>query len=626
MLWFSPLFNRLYPQNSLVQRLYKYSLTAVQLLILAGFRSFWVEFKQWLKGPITMDDVIEKMFNQYKLWIAQNEPDAEGLKRQREESFTFSYRPKISIITPVWNTDKKWLNLAIESVLNQTYANWEFCLADGNSTKPHVKQILQDYAKKDPRIKVKFLSENKGIAGNSNEALSLATGEFIGLLDHDDELAPFALYEVVKLLNERPDADFVYSDEDKFTKRGERIFPFYKPDWSPDMFLSCMYTCHLGIYRKKIVDSLGGFKLGYEGSQDYDLVLRFIERTDRIYHIPKILYHWRRTTESTASIANAKIYAYVAAKKAISDFLTRQNIRAEVMDGAWTGSYRVRRAITGNPLVSIIVPTKDSLGILQRCIGTILQKTDYPDYEILIVDNQSTEPETLNYFAEIEGHPKVKIIQYNRPFNFSAINNYAVSQAHGEHILFLNNDTEVISSEWLSAMVEHSQRKGVGAVGAKLLYPDDKIQHCGIILGLGQFKDQRVAGHPYRRCSEEFDYTGRVSIICNYSAVTCACLMLRKEIFEKVGGFDENLHIAFNDVDLCLKIRKEGYLIVYTPYALLYHHESYSRGYEDTPEKLARFLEETKYMRNSWGQVIDRGDPYYNPNLTLHKEDFSIRI
>ncbi|MEA3346195.1 MAG: glycosyltransferase, partial [Chloroflexota bacterium] len=325
----------------------------------------------------------------HQLWIAQNEPSKEELERQKRESLSFEYRPKISIITPVWNTDERWLKLAIESVLNQTYDNWELCIADGNSAKSHVKKVLQEYAEKDSRIKVKFLPENKGIAGNSNEALSLATGEFIGLLDHDDELAPFALYEVAKLLNEKPKADFIYSDEDKITPGGKRIDHFFKPDWSPDMFLSCMYTGHFGVYRKKIVDQIGGFRSGYEGSQDYDLVLRFIERTDEIYHVPKILYHWRVLPQSAAFGPGAKPEAYVAAKKAIGDYLVRNDIEGEVTDGAWTGSYRVKRRIIGNPLVSIIIPTRDKVAILKRCIEAILEKTDYVNYEILVVDNQS---------------------------------------------------------------------------------------------------------------------------------------------------------------------------------------------------------------------------------------------
>jgi len=382
-----------------------------------------------------------------------------------------------------------------------------------------------------------------------------------------------------------------------------------------------MYTCHLGIYRKRIVDEIAGFRPGYDGSQDYDLVLRFIEKTNRIYHIPNVLYHWRIGLGSAASGSDAKPYTYLAAKKAIGDYLVRNNIGGEVVDAAWTGSYRVKREITGNPLVSIIIPSKDRVDVLKQCIRSVLQKTEYENYEILVVDNQSVEPGTLDYYNSIRNHAKIKILQYDKPFNFAAINNYAVSGARGEHILFLNNDTEVISTEWLSAMLEHSQRQEVGAVGAKLLYPNNTIQHCGVILGLGT---HRVAGHAYWRCPDHFGYFGRISITGNYSVVTAACMMVRKEVFEEVGGFDEKLPFAYNDVDLCLKIRERDYLIVYTPYAQLYHRESYSRSYEHTLEKQRRFLKEIEYVRARWGHVIDKGDPYYNTNLTLDKEDFSI--
>ncbi|MFC1979746.1 glycosyltransferase family 2 protein [Chloroflexota bacterium] len=557
----------------------------------------------------------------YQLWIAQNEPKKRELDGYRQESLSFQYRPKISIITPVWNTDEKWLRLAIASVLNQVYDNWELCIADGNSTELHIEEILKEYASKDTRIKVKFLTENKGIAGNSNEALSISNGDFIALLDHDDKLAAFALYEVVKVLNRNPDVDFIYSDEDKITINEKRTAPFFKPDWSPDMFLSCMYTCHLGVYRKKIIREIGGFRSGYDGSQDYDLVLRFIEKTNSVYHIPKVLYHWRTVLGSAASGQDAKPYAYVAGKQAISDYLARNNIEGDVSDGAWSGWYRVKRKIVEKPMVSILIPSRDNVKLLRRCVESILTKTEYDDYEILIADNQSVEAETLNYHNEIRKHTKVRILEFNKPFNFSAINNYAVFQAYGEHILFLNNDTEVIAEEWLSSMLEHSQRREVGAVGVKLLYPNRTIQHCGVILGLGI---DRVAGHIYQRYPNHFGYSGRISIINNYSAVTAACMMLKKEVFEEVGGFDEDLGTSYCDVDLCIKIRSRGYLIVYTPYAQLYHHESYSRGYDDTPERHKRFQEECSYMRAKWGYLIDSGDPYYNPNLTLDKGDFSI--
>jgi len=568
-----------------------------------------------------------KVRDDYELWILKNEPKKEDLKRMAEECKKFKYSPKISIIMPTWNTEEKWLRKAIESVLNQVYDNWELCIADGGSTKPHVRRVLEEYARKDRRIKVKFLPENLGIAGNSNEALKLATGEFVAFLDHDDELAPFALYEVVKLLNEKPDLDFIYSDEDKIDEKGRRRDPFFKPDYSPDMFLSCNYICHLSVIRKSLVDKVGGFRLGYDGSQDYDLFLRVLEHTDKIAHIPKILYHWRMIRTSAASSTSAKPYAYEAAKKALADAMRRRGIEIEgVYDGLWLGSYRIKYKIKGNPKVSIIIPTKDKVEVLKRCIDSILNKTTYQNYEIVIVDNNSQEEKTFEYYETIKDNPKIRILEYKKPFNFSAINNYAVSKVDSEFILFLNNDTEVITPEWLSAMLEHAQRREVGAVGAKLLYPNNTIQHAGVILGLGA-GPSRVAGHSHKYLPNSFPgYYYRPHIIQNLSAVTAACMLTKKSLFEEVGGFDEvNLPIAFNDVDYCLKLREKGFLIVYTPYAVLYHHESLSRGYEDTPEKQERFLKEVKYMREKWGSILDN-DPYYNPNLTGDREDFSIRM
>ena len=568
-----------------------------------------------------------KVRDDYELWILKNEPKEEDLRRMAEECRKFKYRPKISIIMPTWNTEEKWLRNAIESVLNQVYDNWELCIADGGSNKPHVKRVLEEYARKDKRIKVKFLPKNLGIAGNSNEALKLATGEFVAFLDHDDELAPFALYEVVKLLNEEPDLDFIYSDEDKIDEKGRRRDPFFKPDYSPDMFLSVNYLCHLSVIRKSLVDRVGGFRKGYDGSQDYDLFLRVLEHTDKIAHIPKILYHWRMIETSAAKSTSAKTYAYEAAKKALADAMKRRGIEIEgVYDGLLPSSYRIKYKIKENPKVSIIIPTKDKVEVLKRCVESILNKTTYQNYQIVIVDNNSQEERTFEYYESIKDHPKIRILEYSKPFNFSAINNHAASKVDSEFILFLNNDTEVITSEWLSAMLEHAQRKEVGAVGAKLLYPNNTIQHAGVILGLGA-GPHRVAGHSHKYLPDNLSgYYYRPHITQNLSAVTAACMLTKKSLLEEVGGFDEvNLPIAFNDVDYCLKLREKGYLIVYTPYAVLYHYESLSRGYEDTPEKQERFLREIRYMREKWRHILDN-DPYYSPNLTREREDFSINV
>lgn len=568
-----------------------------------------------------------KLLDPYDIWILKNE----SLGNEPEQSTTggqlFSCHPKISIITPVWNTDERWIRRAIESVINQTYDNWELCLVDGGSTKPHIKPVLTEYAAKDSRIKIRFLTENKGISGNSNAALALATGEFVGFLDHDDELSPFSLSEIIQVLNRNPNVDFIYSDEDKIDETGKRKDPFFKPDWSPDMFLSHNYLCHFSVIRKSLIDSVGGFREGYDGSQDYDLFLRVTEKIapSTIVHIPKILYHWRMIQGSASDQIDAKPYAFVAAKKALRDVLIRRKIDGDVQDGLFPSSYRIHYSICNNPKISIIIPTKDKVKVLKQCVQSILDKTEYKNFEIVIVDNQSKEPETFEYYKTLGTNSKITILHYNEPFNYSAINNYAVAHVDSPYLLFLNNDTEVIDGEWLSAMLEHAQRDCVGAVGAKLLYPNHTVQHAGIVIGI--IGHPPVGGHAHRHLPEKYHgYFGRADTIQNVSAVTAACLLMKKNIFEQIGGFDEKLAIAFNDVDLCLKIRDAGYLLVYTPYAMLFHHESLSRGYEDTPEKQKRVIQEVHHVRERWEDIIDKGDPYYNENLTKDREDFSLRL
>lgn len=574
------------------------------------------------KGPISLINesihhlkYSRKLKLSYGIYLKRNRITDSDKNIMRTEITNFTYTPKISIVTPVYNPDVAWIKAAIESVKNQVYENWELCLADA-STKEDVKRCLKAYAKKDSRVKVKFLSENKGISGNSNEALSLATGEYIGLLDHDDELSPDALYEVVKHLQTNRDADMIYSDEDKIDLDGNRSAPFFKPDWSPDMFLSCMYTCHFGVYKKKIIDEIGGFREGFDGSQDYDLVLRSIEKTDRIDHISKILYHWRTVPGSTAHMANAKNYAYIAAKKAIADYMLRNNIEGEVLDGSWTGSYRLKRNILSNPLVSIIIVGSNS-SMVEKFIINIERLTYYTNYEIIVIA-RNRQGDTK------QQKDNLLWVQHTDFSNMSVVRNLAASYAKGEYVVFLDENIDLNSGDWLAALLEHAQRPEIGAVGAKLINQNNQIQHCGLILGFGE---HNVAGYPFLgHPTSEQGYFGNITIIRNCSAVSLICVMIRKDVFEEVGGFDENLAVAFNDVDLCLKIREKGYLIVYTPYAELSHHESLSRGYEDTPEKMERFLKEIKYIREKWGEVIDEGDPYYNPNLTLDRVDFSILI
>ncbi len=578
----------------------------IKILIKEGPNSFINKIKMRNQEAYSIDD-------QYPLWLMKNSLSLNDKSRMIAEVDNFQYKPIISIIMPVYNVNKVWLEKAIDSVLNQIYPNWELCIADDASTNAHVRSVLDYYTMADRRVRVKYLVQNQGISGATNEALSLASGEFIGLLDNDDELSADALVEVVKLLNEHPDTDMIYSDEDKITVDGVRCEPFFKPDWSPDLFFSHMYTCHFGLYRKNIVDKIGGLRKGFEGSQDYDFVLRFTEETDKVFHISKILYRWRKIPGSTAERYDAKD-SDTASLKALNEAIKRRSIEGTVEKGLQMGTFRVKRVILNNPLVSIIIPTKDKLEFLMSCIDSIKRKTDYPNYEILIVDNKSIESTTKEFLKSIDGKDHCRVISYDAPFNFSAINNEASKNAKGEILIFLNNDTEVVSPEWLSAMIELAQRKDTGVVGAKLIYRNNAIQHAGILLGVGG-----VANHAfYQFPQSKNSYFSQANVIRNYSAVTGACMMIRKPLFEEVGGFDEiNCPIAFNDVDLCLRLREKGYLIVYTPYAVLYHYEAASRGYKRDPE--------AEYIKKRWGHIIEN-DPYYNPNLSRDRFDFSLRI
>jgi len=600
----------LFPIGTRRRNIFDLWMMGLLTIVNEGWKSFWIKYKNYERNKINKN-------HEYYFQRIENEKKC-NISDIKNEIENFKYKPLISIIMPTWNTPDYVLGIAIDSVQNQLYTNWELCIADGNSVAD-TKKILKKYEKQDGKIKLILLNENEGISENSNKALSLATGEFIGLLDHDDELTDDALYEVVKLLQKHPEADLIYSDEDKIDVKGKRSDPFFKPDWSPDLLLSQNYISHFGIYRKKIINEIGGFRKGYEGSQDYDLVIRFSEQTDRIFHIPKILYHWRMIPGSLAANPKAKEYAYANAKKTLADAMKRRRIPIEsIKDIRYLGHYRIKYKIIENNKVSIIIPTKDNLKLLKKCINSILQKTEYENYEILIINNQSRKDETLKYFQEIKENKKIKIINYNKSFNFSAINNYAVKFVQGIYLLFLNDDTEVISNEWINAMLEHCQKKHVGAVGAKLLFPDNTIQHAGVFISSNGF-----ISHSHKPLPDSYPgYFARPHLIQNLSAVTGACLMVKNEHFNEVGGFDdENLTIMFNDIDLCLKLRKKGYLIIYTPFAELYHHESVSRGYEITP----KIKKEVEFMKRKWKKIIEN-DPYYNPNLTLDKEDFSFRL
>jgi glycosyltransferase involved in cell wall biosynthesis len=530
-------------------------------------------------------------------------------------------KPLISIIMPVYNPPVAFLRQALDSVIGQIYPHWELCIADDASTDPTVGVLLKHYQGVDSRIKVAFRDTNGHISRASNTALELATGEFIALMDQDDLIPPQALYHVAVEINRYPESDLIYSDEDKINENGERCDPYFKPDWNPDLFYSHNLITHLGVYRTRLVRELGGFRQGLEGSQDYDLALRIssVIPENHIRHIPRVLYHWRIHSESTASAESGnKLYAYTAAQKALTEHLAPVGGRVE--SGPFLGTYRVRYPIPEPPpLVSLIIPTRDHVDILRNCIESIRNKTLYRNWEILVIDNQSKEPATLSYLRELVKDPRIHVLKYDAPFNYSAINNFAVNKACGEIIGLLNNDVEVIEPDWLGEMVSHALRREIGAVGAKLLYPDGRIQHSGVILGLGG-----LAAHAHRFFDWDTPgYCGHSRLIKNYSAVTGACLVVRKSVYQEVGGLDETqLKVAYNDVDFCLRIREAGYRNLYTPYAVLYHHESVSRGYEDTEEKRARFMAETLFMRGKWGAQLDN-DPSYNPNLTTSKEDFS---
>ena len=559
----------------------------------------------------------------YQTWIAENENW--NLESIKSEIAAFNYQPVISILMPVYNVEEKWLAKCIESVQNQFYPNWELCMADDHSTDASVRPLLEKYAALDSRIKIVFRSENGHISKATNSALEIATGEFVALLDNDDELAPIALYEVAKRLNQNSDLDLIYSDEDKIDMDGKRFDPAFKPDWSPDLLLGTNYISHLGVYRRSIMEKIGGFRVGYEGSQDYDLVLRFTEQIipERIAHIPQVLYYWRILPSSTAADQSTKSYAFDAGLKAVQDAIQRRGIQATVNHAAGNGLYDVDYKVLSEDLVSIIIPTRNGYDDVKRCIDSIIEKTTYPNYEIVMADNGSDQPEMQDLYANYQKQlgDRFVVESIDIPFNYSRINNLAAKVAKGKYLLFLNNDTEVITPEWMTKMVSFAQFDRIGCVGAKLYYPNNTIQHAGVILGMGG-----AAGHGHHTFPRgDFGYFGKLEINVDYLAVTAACLMIRAKDFAELNGFDEELTVAFNDVDLCLREYEKGHNNVWLHGAELYHFESQSRGYENTPEKQARFEKETKYMEDTWTKYIEN-DPYYNPNLTRVGGDFSVRV
>ena len=579
-----------------------------------GWRVTWIEMKRYM----VMGTAAEPE-NLYQMWIENNEPSKEELEEQRNTKFKIN--PKISIIIPMYNTPINFFEELVNNLIDQTYTNWELCLADGS---PEKNEKLEKIYKKDERIKYKFIGENKGIAGNTNEALSLVTGDFVALLDHDYLLPIFSLYEIVKCINENPDVEFIYTDEDKFEKLGgKRYDPYFKSDFAPDTLRANNFICHFSVFKKELMDKLGGFRSKYDGAQDYDILLRMSEETNNIIHIPKILYHWRVHSLSTAkSGGTAKPYAYEAGTKAIQDHIDRIGLKGTVESGNTLGTYKVNYEIQGNPKVSIVIPNKDYVKTLKVCINSIKKLTTYENYEIIIVENNSEENETFEYYKKIDGKDKIKVVYFpEKEFNYSKIINFGVKNSTGDYIVQLNNDTELLTPNWLQEMLGFAQRDDVGAVGAELFYPDNTIQHAGIIIGIGG-----VAGHVFKNLPKGIHgYFSKDAMIQNLSAVTAACIMTPKSIYDEVGYMDEKFKVAFNDVDFCLKIRQTGKLIVYNPYVQFTHYESKSRGFEDTPEKKKRFQSEIDRFHDKWQSVLDKGDPYYNKNLRLDNDQCAIR-
>lgn len=537
----------------------------------------------------------------------------------------FQDNPVISIVLPVYNSDPVLLERCIQSVARQSCPHWELCIADDASTHPAVRAVLDRYTARDARIKAVFRTENGHISAASNSALELCTGDYIAFLDHDDELAEHALLFVTQAIKDKPGAKILYSDEDKIDKAGRRHSPHMKPDWNPDLLLSQNYITHLTVIEAELVRHVGGLRTGVEGSQDHDLLLRCSREVQptEVVHIPHVLYHWRTLPGSTAQAPESKDYTTAAGIRALTDHFTALDIPAGIEPGIVPNTYRVRYPLPAPPpRVSIIVPTRDKPDVLQICLDSLLERTDYPDFEVLVIDNQSTDPVALAYLDQIATHPRVRVMPYDYPFNYSAINNYAARHAEGEVLCLLNNDTEVITPDWLTEMVSHACRPEIGCVGAKLLYPDGSIQHAGVILGIGG-----VAGHAHKYAGrDEYGYFTRLHLVQNFSAVTAACLVVRKSIYQLVGGLNEtDLPISFNDVDFCLRVREAGYRNLWTPHAELYHHESVSRGLDDSGEKARRAAREVKYMQMTWGELL-YNDPAYNPNLSLLREDFSLKI
>ena len=556
----------------------------------------------------------------YGPWFEKHKPSAEELERQRKKKW--KNPPLISVAVPAYRTPPGFLEQMILSVKEQTYPHWELCIVNASRGEDGMEQVLGRYAGGDERIRVKNLEENLGIAGNTNEALEMARGEFVGLLDHDDLLAPQALFRIAEALTADPQADAVYTDEDKVTTDlSEHFQPHFKPDFNLDLLRSNNYITHFFVVRTRLAREAGGFRREFDGAQDYDFIFRCTEEAKKVLHVPEVLYHWRTHKASTADNPASKMYAFEAGKRAIEAHLARCGQEGTVSLRKDLGFYRVEYPVQGEPLVSILIPNRDQKETLEKCLNSIWEKSTYKNYEILIVENNSSSPEIFDYYREIEKRPGVRILTWKEGFNYSAINNFGEKSAAGDYLLFLNNDVEVINPGWIEELLGNCQRKEVGIVGAKLYYPDDTIQHAGTVIGIGG-----IAGHAFLNMPRSrTGYLHKASLQMDLSAVTAACMMMKRQVFKQLGGFEERLSVAFNDVDLCLRTVQAGYLVVYNPEVELYHYESKSRGAEDSEEKVRRFQEEIEFMRCRWMDLLKKGDPYYNRNLTLSKWNYSLR-
>lgn len=595
---------------------------------LNGLQKFLIYYKK--EGlTSTLNRIKTKVFRQpdrltYEKWLKKNTITAEELKNQR--NIQFDVQPLFSIVIPLYHTSEKYFRELLDSICNQTYSRWELCLADGSEEDHGISKIVDEYQKKYSNIYYRKLEKNLGISENTNAAIEMSAGDYIVLADHDDRLAENALFECAKAISENEQdcpIDILYSDEDKLDMSGKKFFdPNFKSDFNIDLLCSMNYICHLFVVKKELLERVGVLRKEYDGAQDHDFILRCAEQAENIFHIPKILYHWRCHMDSTAANPESKLYAFEAGRKAVEQHYERMNIPAKVEHANFYGMFRTRYQWNEQPLISIIIPNKDHIEDLHKCINSIEEKSIYRNFEFIVVENNSTEEKTFQFYKELEQRENVQVVYYKGGFNFSKINNFGVQFANGEYLLLLNNDTEIINADCLNELLDYCMREDVGIVGAKLCYADDTIQHAGVVIGFGG-----VAGHTFIE-SSRFDtgYMGRILCAQDYSAVTAACLMTKKSVFNAVGGLTEELEVAFNDIDYCLKVRETGKLVVYNPYAELYHYESKSRGLEDTPEKVERFNCEAAVFSERWMKILKLGDPYYNPNLTLDKADFSLKM